>query len=218
MWQAGSTMNLKEGTRRFALLLGGLGAVAGVIGSYSYLQPVMRQQEMHKAFERLANSDVVKEQRKILQAPDPYAGIAKPIYQIDPKTGERVQPGDQDPDVVKQDVPQHGRAKLSDIQPHTGNPWDRPGAPIQSNQADWGNAQPIFSQVNQGGITTINWGHDYEVASIETVDGDTLSPTPAPAAWEYLLVVLFPVAGFVIPWGVVRAIGWVGAGFVASAK
>jgi len=256
-------MNFREGTRRLALLLGGLGAIAGCVCSYIYFQPVMHQREMHKAFEQLANSDVVKKQRKTLQSPDPYATVAKPIsglppgailkpippppsgYAIDPSTGERISTncgydalakkygGTSErpnfiPDGCSQTIPQHGTAKLSDIQPHTGNPWDRPGAPIQSNQVDWSKAQPVgafattsdssTSEVNRGGIATINWSNDYEVASIETSDGETLSPTPAPAAWEYLLVVLFPVAGFVIPWGAVRAIGWVGVGFVTDTK
>jgi hypothetical protein len=73
--------------------------------------------------------------------------------------------------------------------------------------------------VNRNGIKTIFWDKDHVwndasgIYSIETDDGQTLYPTPAPAAWEYLLVVLFPLAGFVIPWGVVRAIGWVLSGF-----
>jgi hypothetical protein len=78
----------------------------------------------------------------------------------------------------------------------------------------------LSSQVDVGEIKTINWtkGKDYGVESIVTDDGQTLYPTPAPAPWLYLLIALFPVFGFFIPWGAVRAIGWVGAGFVQSAK
>ena len=36
----------------------------------------------------------------------------------------------------------------------------------------------------------------------------------APAGWEYLLGTLFPILGFFIPWGAIRAIGWVVAGFI----
>ena len=180
-------MNLKEGTRRLALLLGVVGALGGGFVSYLELQEVQSQRARHNRFEQLANSDVVKEQRKTLQSPAPYASIAKPIspppsgYAINPKTGERIATA----------TPQPAE-------------YDAQGKPI--------------TEVNRGGIATINWSNDYEVASIETSDGETLSPTPAPAAWEYLLVVLFPVAGFVIPWGAVRAIGWVGAGFVNSSQ
>jgi hypothetical protein len=68
--------------------------------------------------------------------------------------------------------------------------------------------------VNKGGIKTIFWKDGWEVDSIDTVEGKTLSPTPAPSAWLYLLIALFPILGFFIPWGAIRAVGWVIAGFV----
>jgi|SRR5665213_546231 len=213
-------MNLKEGTRRLALLLGVAGAIAAGFVSYFELQTVIDQRGRHNKFEQLATSDVVKDQRKILQSPDPYASIAKPI-------------------------PHHGRAKLNDTAPPSPPPveWDANGNPIRYAAAQpveydadgkpiaatsstappirgdfLDGATPLSSEVNKGDIKTINWSHDYGVGSIETADGQTLYPTEAPSAWLYLLAALFPVFGFIIPWSVVRAIGWVGAGFVASAK
>jgi hypothetical protein len=72
--------------------------------------------------------------------------------------------------------------------------------------------------VNKGGIKAIHWTKTLGVESIETDDGQTLYLTRAPSAWRYLLIALFPALGFFIPWGAVRAIGWVGAGFVACPK
>ena len=57
-------MNLREGTRRLALLLGVAGAILGGFASYSELQTVREQWASHNRFERLANSDVVQEERK----------------------------------------------------------------------------------------------------------------------------------------------------------
>jgi len=145
-------MNLKEGTRRLALLLGVVGALLGGFVSYLELDSIMSQRVCHNRFERLASSDVVQHEHKSM------AGWAT----IDPQTGERI-------------------------------PW--------------------VQQVDKGGIKTIHWTKDNEIESIETEDGQALYPTPAPAAWLYLLVVLFPILGFFIPWGAIRAIGWVGAGF-----
>jgi predicted small secreted protein len=95
---------------------------------------------------------------------------------------------------------------------------------VRKSQAGWVSINPKTGeriqwdqQVDKGGIKTIHWTKDNEIESIETVD-EYLYPTPAPHAWEYILVVLFPVLGFFIPWGAIRAIGWVGAGFVASPK
>jgi len=160
----------------------------------------------------------VKEQRKILQSPDPFASIAKPIppppsgYAVDAKTGERIEglPAG----AVLKPIPPPPSGYT--IDPKTGEPQLDPssGEPM----LDWSTSIPIPSQVNKGGIMTINWGENYAVASIETADGETLSPTPAPAGWQYLLGALFPFLGFLIPWGAVRSIGWVLAGFVQPSK
>lgn len=151
-------MNLSEGTRRLALLLGVIGAILGGFASYLELQTVLDQRVCHNEFERLANSQVVQQERKTLQE----------------KTSSR-----------SGSVPD----------------W-----------AFWGTA------VNNGEIKTICWRDKWEVDSIYTVDGKTLSSTPAPSAWLYLLVILFPVLGFFVPWGAIRAIGWVGAGFFQPSK
>ena len=150
-------MNLREGTRRLALLLGVAGAIAGVFVSYLEVQSVSTERASHAKFEKFATSDVVEQLRKS------QAGW----HTVDPKTGERIE-------------------------------WDQ--------------------QVGRGGIETIHWNADSAIAFIVTDDGHYLFPTPAPAAWEYLLVVLFPILGFIVPWGAVRAIGWTAAGFVANAK
>lgn len=79
-------MNLREGTRRLALLLGAAGAIIGGVFAYAQLQSTMRQRADHKQFEQLANSDAVQQDRK-----DFLAGWVS----IDSKTGERIQWGQQ---------------------------------------------------------------------------------------------------------------------------
>lgn len=103
--------------------------------------------------------------------------------------------------LASSDVVQQERKNLAgwvSIDPKTGEriPWDQ--------------------QVDKGGIKTVHWTEDNEIESIDTQGGQYLFPTPAPSAWEYLWVVLFPVLGFFVPWGAIRAIGWVGAGFAKS--
>ena len=150
-------LNLKEGTRRTALLLGVVGALLGGFVSCMDLQSVWEQRVDHNRFERLANSDVVQQERKKIAD----------WKTIDPKTGERIQWGD---------------------------------------------------HVDKGDIKTIQWSTDNEVESIFTEDGQVLFPTAAPIAWEYLWIPLFTLLGFFVPWGAVRAIGWVMAGFVKSSS
>jgi hypothetical protein len=154
-----SMMNLREGTRRLALLLGAVGAILGGFASYAELQTMKHQMADHKRFERLANSQIVRQEREN----------------------------------AMRDFPRVTNPPITD-----SNGWQ--------------------ITVNSGGIATIFWGSDFGVASIETEDGQKLYPIPAPSAWLYLLVALFPVLGFFIPWGAVRAIGWVLAGFLQPSK
>lgn len=69
------------------------------------------------------------------------------------------------------------------------------------------------AEVDKDGIKTIVWGADGAVKSIETEDGQTFLPTPAPSIWAYLLIALYPVFGFLVPWGGVRAVYWTVGGF-----
>jgi hypothetical protein len=152
-------MNLREGTRRLALLLGAVGAILGGVVSYSQLQSLMRQRAEQKRFEKLANSQIVQQDRYDLLA-----------------------------DCVKQTPP---KLDLS---------------------------AGLSSHLHKDGIDTITWSRGCQIASITTEDGETVYPTPAPGAWSYVLIAILPLLGFFIPWGAVRAIGWVGAGFAASPK
>jgi hypothetical protein len=159
----GAKMNLKEGTRRLALLLGVVGAIAGGFVSYLELQTTLEQRARHNRFEQLANSPVVQQERVRLMA-----------------------------------LTNQHRATACDIL----------GAKLDC----------YSSQVSGDGIGMIDWNSGYKVYSIETQDGQTLYSTLAPEAWQYLFVVFLPILGFVFPWGTVRAIGWVGGGFIDKSK
>jgi hypothetical protein len=150
-------VNLKEGTRRLALLLGAAGAILGGFASYLELKDVLNQRVRHDRFEQLAASDIVRQERQKL----------------------------------KMDLPRLTNPTVTD-----SSGWESGVYPIAT------------------GIKTIHWGKDYGVYSIETEDGLTFFPTPTPAAYNYLLIVLWPCLGFFIPWGAIRAIGWVGAGLM----
>ena len=79
-------------------------------------------------------------------------------------------------------------------------------------------SDPPASTVNDAGIKTIRWTKDLGVESIETADGRTLYPVSPPNRWLYLLAAFLPLLGFFLPWGLVRALCWVGDGFTATQK
>lgn len=152
-------MNLREGTRRLALLLGVAGAILGGVLSYSLLRSVMLRTAENSRFELLENSKLVSDARQMEQ---------------------------------REQAPPQG--------------WP-PTVPYSHHFH-------YSTSLDYGGIKTIYWNREYEVESIETEDGQYLHPIPAPSAWSYVLIAMLPLLGFIVPWGVVRAIGWVIAGFV----
>jgi hypothetical protein len=168
-------MNLREGTRRLALLLGAVGAILGGFVSYLELQSILNQKERHDKFERLAASEVVQQLRKSFEVPE-------------------LRPS-QNPAPAKFDLSK-GRVCPLDATDDSG----------------------CFTEVDKGGIKTIYWTKMFGVESIETQAGQMLYPAPTSSLWLYLFAAISPLLGFALPWGLIRAVGWVGAGFFASTK
>lgn len=224
-------MNLREGTRRLALLLGVVGAILGGVASYFQLQSTMRQRADHKRFEQLVNSEVVRQERDRRFAPLKDAKTGRPS--IDPKNGTPTDPiaefinlpREQQLSTLQQLSPEKQDALLGKVKEYRSRQkqlmvdWDEvePINGPHNPKSENGFAEPP-SEVNKQGIKNIYWTRNLGVSSIETEDSDTLYPTPAPSAWPYVLIALLPLFGFFIPWGAVRAVGWVGAGFVAGSR
>jgi hypothetical protein len=223
-------MNFKEGTRRFALLVGCLGSIAGGFGSYMEMKPAIKQKAIHDRFERLATSNDVQKERKCRllghesgcsqiefrenttlivpdhakedwfaknapkKSADPYAATAEPLPSKVSNKSSTDQSGWEVVDVSPVSAKANQEDDLADI------------------------ARPFPSLLNKDEIKIINWGEgkDYLVESIETEDGNTLHPTSLPSRWVYLLAVILPLVGFLLPWGLIRSIQWVATGFLVN--
>jgi hypothetical protein len=57
-----------------------------------------------------------------------------------------------------------------------------------------------------------------DITSIELSTGEKLERTEPPPLRAYLLPLMYPISGFLIPWGAVRVLTWVGTGFFQSAR
>ena len=161
--------------RQWAKQAGVAGAIFGAVVSVVGIWLVWNQYAQHMHFERLADSSVVQQQLKIVQAPgeansDPYAQQKEPNR-----------------------LPAQAE-KEADFQ----------SPPSNEVVLNLGVDDPPPTEVNAGGIKVIHWTRDYGVESLEMEDGKWIHPTPAPSLWAYLLIVLSPVAGFFIPWIGVR--------------
>ena len=175
-------MNLTEGTRRLALFVGIIGAVVGGVASYAVIRNAMEAQSRHNAFELLANSDVVRRERKSWEGAKLPPGAVPSSSEVGQNAEERP------PDEPK------GWEVVSVL----------------------GTGQAV--EFNPDHLKTIHWTKDLGVESLDTVDGKTLYPPPAPSRWLYLLAAICPVLGFALPWGLIWAVGWVGAGFLATSR
>ena len=218
-------MNVREGMRRFALLLGAAGAIVGSFASYFELESVLSQSARHDIFARLAASDEVKNERTAW----PLALRYTPKDAIE---SLRKLPEGQQRDVLhtltkeertdlleklKCASSQWGvdsvatvQGNLSQVDPYVQYAQDDPYACTAES------SDPPISTVNKDGIKTIHWSKSLGVESIETEDGQTLYPVPAPSGWLYLFAAILPVLGFVLPWGFIGAIEWVGTGFFVN--
>jgi len=229
-------VNLREGTRRLALLLGAVGAILGGFASYLEFQSILNQKERHNKFEQLAASDVIQQARMdwvFARIPPDYDALAKKYGGVSIKQTVTQNPwavvsveayySDQQKSLVAawKLFGQERRAEL--LEKMSPEQKGRLRALIE-HQTQWGqdwfieNAPAPSSEVNKGGIKTVRWTKALGVESIETEDGQMLYPAPAPSLWLYLFAAILPLLGFILPFGLIRAVGWVGAGFVASSK
>jgi len=163
---------LKKQWAKQAGVAGGIfGAVVSVVG----ICLVWIQYAQHMEFERLADSSVVQQQLKIVQAP---VEINSDLYAQQKRSDE----------LPAQPVKDSG----------SQSPLSSEAAPNLAED------EPPPTEVNAGGIKVIHWTRDYAVESLEMDDGRWIHPTPAPSPWTYLLIALSPVAGFFIPWILVK--------------
>lgn len=209
-------MNVKEGTRRLALLLGVIGATAGAVASYAILDDAMQVRARCKAFERQATTGAVEQERRYLLSlhlsPD-----AVPVY----TTFEGQPPGaTTTPDPY---APYGGLVR--GVPPGVVMvPFGLPAPGKSDKGIDLSSGfvafvpDSIASAATKEGIKSAVWNKNLEVQSIEKEDGDVVISVQGPSLWIYLLVAVFPAVGFAIPWGATRALGWVGYGFVEKSE
>ena len=178
-------MNIREGTRRLALLLGVLGALFGGFVSALQLQELLQQRRNHERFERVST--------RIAQL-GKQTQMAYPSYA----------------DMEPLDLGLKVLAKYPEIWPWvTGSSITTPLIPQptglnSANETTRDNG--FWDKTTKSGDLSI-WG-------ITTPDGQTFLPAPAPNNWMFLWVLVLPALGFFIPWGAVHSIGWVLKGYI----
>lgn len=186
-------MNLREGTRRLALLLGVAGLIFGCFVSYLQVQSTTRQRADHKRYERLAKSPIVEQARKTCFGPS-----EPPKYTIGDAPKPKYTIGDA-PKETQPSVPKRFKFNAPYCFTPNGDQFDYTPSELS------------------GSIKIVHF-ENRQIESVETQDGQTFYPTPAPSAWSYVLIAILPLVGFFVPWGAIRAIGWVISGFIQTSR
>ena len=140
-------MNLKEGTRRLALLLGAVGAILGGVASYAKLQTVIK----HNEFEAFENSRIVLEEgqqytAEVQQERSNYlAEVSRLTAQMPPVT-----------EADKFRVPEKRIYLGLVIESISNRKFDR-----------FRKIERQHSDVDKGNIKVIGWTKDYGIKSID---------------------------------------------------
>lgn len=226
-------MNAKEGMRRVGLVAGVLGACVGSYVSYTYSVALLEQRHQHEEFQSLASSPVVRQEVLFLKnnlslskaAKTPRDASAKdPLH----KAPEKVL-ADDDPNnpfnASKPGTPATPTA-------HKPNAFDRAFAtPLVVENASVADAFQKADdavdaigggskgwRIDEGGIKKIYFRPDGELKAIEKDDGVTVYASSSPPLWSYLLALVPTILGFLLPWGSLAVLTWVGTGFFQKPK
>jgi len=207
-------MNLKEGMRRTGILIGVLGACAGVVLAYADALPLWSTWREHRRFQALLDTPTVRKATGAnwfaKHAPD-----ADKWCDVDPSVklpeGFRLV----DP-CYETSAADKGKLHWIEVRP-----WER----------DWSKEPPARGQIvktvfrlesfapdaNRDGINAIHYDVGGTVTSIELATGERIErPRSLSALRVFGVPLLFPLVGFLLPWGATKSIAWVVTGFMAS--
>lgn len=72
--------------------------------------------------------------------------------------------------------------------------------------------------IGSEGIQNVEVDQTGAFVSVGLIDGTTLYPSTEPAVLDYAEALSFPLFGFVVPWGSVRLLAWIGTGFFITGE
>jgi hypothetical protein len=113
----------------------------------------------------------------------------------------------------QRDVLEYANGKI--LPPPPSSPPKDSNAPIDFSQGrvlpdDWVNGDRVVS-VNADGISDVLLDSAGAVASIHFTDGETVRKAEFPVF--PFAVFLYPILGFLVPWGAIRTMTWIEEGF-----
>lgn len=234
----GSTMvNFKEGMRRVGIVLGVIGACVCTPVTYVRLKDNHQQRSAYEQFQAALALPSVK--KAMLKTRLTYASApsGQSVWDVlgDPKFGGLPLPERRKVmSALFQDFRSLPAAEQDEL--ITGDILDRiVGEKRVLEDVQPENVQPVV-RIDDGGVRSIKLNREgtaVSVFSITLTDGEILTgsaidpyakyggkmvnapPPPRSEDWAFLLL---PVIGFIVPWGAVKILAWVAAGFNAGSR
>jgi hypothetical protein len=180
-------MNVGEGTRRLAILLGVLGAVVGALAGQTGARKLWNARASSTRFESLMSFPTM---RKVAKAAKEHKG----------EFAGRVDY------TVLATVPS---GYVLEFSPVKDDIFD------QVERQEMEKSGSMVVSLNLDGIKEVTVDRTGTVQMIRLANGSPLQRTESPSLGSYFEMLLYPAVGFLLPWGVVRALAWVVAGFVS---
>jgi hypothetical protein len=211
-------VNAKEGMRRLGLVLGIVGvAVSAALFSYPKLRDLEHNRIEHNEFERLRSSASVQQEITVIQ--NSYSHPGKYIYTTtkDRYGGLIIKHSTADkPAVPRLKITDHITGETAIVEWEGDKPpTNKEANHIIERQLD---DQIKGYQVNVGDVRTLHFDNKGKVAGFTKRNGQTVYDQSAPSFSKYIAPFVFPFLCFLIPWGTVKTITWIGVGFFTSLK
>jgi len=213
-WAA--NVNAREGMRRLGILLGICG---GILGGCLACSDAKVAWDTYVAYRRFASLMAYPTMQKVARAAHdyqngPYAHDQQPLESngradYDPLHGEIwVDTSDNSSNTAQVKLPPgytlHSPAPRKDA-------LDRMLDQMSADETK--KAGGIIISVNLDGIGEVVVDKAGLVRSIGLSTGERVQRTEAPKLRAWFLIIAYPAVGFLIPWGSVRVLTWVGSGF-----
>jgi hypothetical protein len=211
-------MNLKEGMRRTSIVLGMLGACAGCVLAYADASPLWQTWREYKRFQALLATPTARRAsgadwiKKHSPGADKWCDVDPSVPK--PPPGYKIV----DP-CYETNAGDKGKLHWIEVKPWERD-WSKEQVPVRGQIVEVVFRLESFEpDANRDGIDAIHYASDGTVTSLQLATGEKIERPQSPSFLRAFFVpLLFPLVGFVLPWGAVKIIAWVATGFTAAKR
>lgn len=236
----GSVMNIREGSRRVGILLGVLGATIGFVAEDHDGMNLWTAHAANRQFDSLMSAPTMVQVSKAAnvehardvenadlgrRVKERFPGVYGDLTNSDLGKKVRARYPDGSWEKHAKDVspspvqPKTDASKTGKFTPPPLSSHEGPTLPLDlPTSAPWESAPKVgfVVVIHHDGLREANVDSDGIIQSIRLEAGQVVERGEPPVVASYLKVLLYPLLGFLIPWGTIHALSWVAIGFFQS--